>query len=158
LKGRREMEIRKAKEQDSSQLIKLLGGIGWFTGYFTNKKELLKDKFIEHIKLCSADNSHSIYVAEEDNVILGYSSVHWLPYLFLSGPEGFISELFIDEEKRGKGIGKSLIEAIKKEAFERGCSRLSLLNGRNRESYNRNFYRKCGFTERDQLANFILQL
>ena len=152
------MEIRKAKESDYGQLINLLEGIGWFTEYFTNEKETLKNKFIKHIRLCTADNSHSIYVAEEGNTILGYSSVHWLPYLFLSGPEGFISELFINEEKRGKGIGKSLIEAIKKEAFERGCSRLSLLNGRNRESYNRNFYRGCGFIERDQLANFILKL
>lgn len=152
------MGIRKVKESDYSQLISLLEGIGWFTEFFTNDKELLKDKFIAHINLCLADNSHSVYVAEKDNKILGYASVHWLPYLFLNGPEGYISELFINEVERGKGTGRSLIETIKKEAVDRGCSRLSLLNGRNRDSYGRNFYRKCGFVERSQLANFIIKL
>jgi GNAT superfamily N-acetyltransferase len=152
------MKIRSVEEKDCDQLIDLLNGIGWFTEYFSNPNELLKNKFKAHIKLCLSDNSHSLYVSEENNIVSGYASVHWLPYLFLSGPEGYISELFIREKDRGKGIGKSLLDTIKKEAYERGCSRLSLLNGRNRESYNRSFYQKYGFIERDQLSNFILKL
>ena len=89
---------------------------------------------------------------------MGYISVHWLPYLFLEGPEGYISELFIRDNQRGKGIGGKLLSIVKEEAMERGCSRLSLLNGHNRESYERNFYLKKGFIERDKMANFILKL
>lgn len=153
------MNIRKVKESDYNQLIDLLNNIGWFSETLSRPKELLKDKFFKDISLCLKDDSHSLYVAEgHENNILGYASVHWLPYLFLDGPEGYISELFIRGEERGKGIGGKLLDTIKEEAKRRGCSRLSLLNGRNRESYERNFYQRQGFIERDQMANFICKL
>jgi len=153
------MNIRKVKESDYYQLIDLLNDIGWFTDLFSKSEEILKRKFIKDINLCLADDSHSFYVVEKnDNYILGYASVHWLPYLFLDGAEGYISELFVRNEGRGKGIGRELLETIKEEARKRGCSRLSLLNGRNRESYERRFYTKQGFVERDQLSNFIYKL
>lgn len=153
------MNIRKVKESDYNQLIDLLNDIGWFTELLSKSKEVLKNKFIKDINLCLVDDSHSFYVVEEnENYILGYASVHWLPYLFLDGVEGYISELFVRNKGRGKGIGRELLETIKEEARKRGCSRLSLLNGRNRESYERNFYQKQGFIERDQFANFICKL
>ena len=153
------MNIRKVKESDFNQLMDLLNGIGWFTEILSKPKDLLKGKFLNDISLCLKDDSHSLYVAEgDDNNILGYASVHWLPYLFLDGPEGYISELFIRSEARGKGVGRKPLETIKEEAKRRGCSRLSLLNGKNRESYERNFYQKQGFIERDQMANFICKL
>ena len=41
------------------------------------------------------------------------------------------------------------------EARKRGCSRLSLMNLRHRESYRRQFYVKAGWQERTEAANFI---
>ena len=90
--------------------------------------------------------------------IAGYCAVHWLPYLILAGPEGYVSELFIQEQFRGQGIGGQLLNAIKAEAQKRGCSRLMLLNIRTRNSYQRQFYPKHGWEERPDAANFILQL
>jgi hypothetical protein len=46
----------------------------------------------------------------------------------------------------------------KEEAKKRRCSRLSLLNLRNRESYQRGFYKKQGWTEREHVANFVFPL
>ncbi len=89
---------------------------------------------------------------------MGYAAVHWLPYLFMPGPEGFVSELFIDDEARGQGIGTKLLESVKQEAQARGCTRLSLINLRDRESYQRGFYAKLGWQERPDAANFILRL
>jgi GNAT superfamily N-acetyltransferase len=152
------MIIRKVKESDYEQLIDLLINIGWFNELLIGSRESLNQKFLNDIRQCLADKSHSFYVAEESNYILGYASVHWLPYLFLNGPEGYISELFVRSEGRGKGIGEKLLETIKVEAKKRGCSRLSLLNGKNRESYERKFYQKQGFTERDKMSNFIFKL
>lgn len=86
---------------------------------------------------------------------MGYTAVHWLPYLILSGPEGYVSELFVAEAARGMGVGKALLTAVKRTAAARGCSRLQLLNMRNRESYQRRFYEKDGWQEREQAANFV---
>jgi GNAT superfamily N-acetyltransferase len=153
------MIIRIVKESDCNQLIDILNDTGWFIDLLSKPKELLKNKVVNDIRLCLADSSHAIYAAEESSdYILGYASVHWLPYLILAGTEGFISELFVRKEVRGKGIGKKLLEIIKKDAAERGCSRLSLLNDKNRESYERGFYQKQGFIERDRMSNFILKL
>ena len=42
--------------------------------------------------------------------------------------------------------------------LRRDCSRLSLLNNRQRESYQRGFYAKNGWEERSDLVNFIKKL
>jgi len=78
--------------------------------------------------------------------------------MILVGPEGYISDLFVRGSDRGKGIGRMLVEAVKEQAMERGCTRLSVVNGRNRESYSRGFYQKLDWRERDEVINFILQL
>jgi GNAT superfamily N-acetyltransferase len=99
----------------------------------------------QHISLCLADDSHSAFVAENEKLkVIGYSSVHFLPYFFLPGPEGYVSELFISAETRGKGVGTALLEMVIGEAQKRGCARLSLINSRTRESYIRQFYEKHG--------------
>jgi GNAT superfamily N-acetyltransferase len=55
-------------------------------------------------------------------------------------------------------VGTRLLAAVKEEARKRGCARLSLLNGRTRPSYQREFYRKDGWQERETMANFIFEL
>jgi GNAT superfamily N-acetyltransferase len=66
--------------------------------------------------------------------------------------------LFVASDARGQGIGTRLLEAVKSEAATRNCSRLSLLNMRDRESYQRAFYAKDGWEERTVAANFIFEM
>jgi GNAT superfamily N-acetyltransferase len=116
------------------------------------------EQVARHLSACLAEESHLVLAAVTgDSEIAGYVSVHWLPYLFLPGPEGFVSELFVREGQRGRGAGRMLLAAVKKEAARRGCARLSLLNMRGRPSYERQFYAKDGWTERPEAANFILR-
>jgi GNAT superfamily N-acetyltransferase len=81
-----------------------------------------------------------------------------LPYLILAGPEGYVSELFVSDSARGIGIGTQLLKAVEAMAISRGCSRLMLLNRKTRESYERGFYRRLGWEEREEFANFVLHL
>ena len=90
--------------------------------------------------------------------IVGYCAVHWLPYLLLPGPEGYVSELFLRESSRGLGIGGQLLKTAKAEAKKRGCSRMMLLNLRDRKSYKRGFYKKQGWKERQEAFNFLLKM
>jgi GNAT superfamily N-acetyltransferase len=152
--------IRKAQQADARALTDLLVGLGWFEHYFEGvSREALQDRVGRHLERCLADASHSVYVAETAQCELaGYLSVHWLSYLFLPGPEGYISELFVRAEARGQGIGSRLLEAAREEAEARGCTRLSLLNVRNRESYLRGLYGQHGWEERPDAANFVLRL
>lgn len=154
-----EKQIRKIKVQDALQLAELLRDIGWFESFKSEPIEAASQRVRLHIEQCLADNSHSVLVAETSvGQIVGYGSVHWLPYLFLPGPEGLVSELFVRESARGQGVGRELLRNIETEARARGCARLSLINLRNRESYMRQFYVKAGWEERPEAANFIYRI
>ena len=153
------VQVREASAQDAPQLAELLREIGWFESFKNEPFEAVSRQVGLHIEQCLADDSHSIFVAEaRDGKIVGYGSVHWLPYLFLKGPEGYVSELFVRESARGKGVGKQLLRKIETEARARGCARLSLINLRNRESYMRQFYVKAGWEERAEAANFVYRI
>ena len=65
---------------------------------------------------------------------------------------------FSGKRPEGLGLGGQLLERVKAEARERGCSRLMLLNLRDRESYKRGFYKKQGWQERPEAINFILKI
>lgn len=151
------MKIRIAESKDVNQLLDILSDTGWFDEYFLRSLEPMEINIKRHLTDIIKSNEHIIIVSETGNIITGYLSLHWLPYLFMEGREGFISELFIRNDFRGQGIGKKLIDYIKDIAKNKGCTRLSLLNGRNRDSYARNFYQKQGFIERENIANFVLK-
>ena len=154
-----EMRIRRADTTDAKAIADILRELGWFPHLNDEPHSSTLARVSSHLELCSSGKSHSVYVAETENSeVIGYVSVHWLPYLFLQGPEGYVSELFVKASARGKGVGGSLLAVVESEARERGCSRLMLINGRNRESYQRNFYEKHGWQEREQAANFVYQL
>jgi N-acetylglutamate synthase-like GNAT family acetyltransferase len=154
-----DIQIRKAKTTDVAAISNLLRSLALFASINNEEAKSTQQRVQEHFTLCVSDDSHLILVAQTaDGEITGYCAVHWLPYLILAGPEGYVSELFIKEEFRSQGIGHGLLEAIKVEAQNRGCSRLMLLNIRNRDSYKRQFYSKHGWEERPDAANFVFQL
>jgi ribosomal protein S18 acetylase RimI-like enzyme len=153
------IEIRRAREEDVPAIADILRGLEIFAQINTESPADTEQRVSHHFKLCAASVSHTIYVAELPNkTVAGYAAVHWLPYLLLTGPEGYVSELFVRGSEQGQGIGTLLLNVIKKEGEARGCSRLSLLNMRNRESYQRGYYRKVGWEERENAANFVLLL
>lgn len=153
-----DITIRCVEVHDAHALAVLLRGLGIFAKLEAESLEATTSRIARLIALCCSDNSHTQLAAIDEGRLVGYVSVHWNPYLFLFGPEGFISELFIEEPYRGKGIGAQLLAVVKDEAVQRGCARLLLENSRERESYQREFYKKQGWEERKDMASFVLKL
>jgi GNAT superfamily N-acetyltransferase len=152
------MQLRKATIEDAAPLTLLLREIGWFEAFKSDSVDDSTRRVRAELELCLADGSHSVYVAQTDDRIMGYVSVHWIPYLFMSGPEGYVSELFVRNGERGQGVGTQLLQVVTAEARSRGCSRLALTNLRHRESYQRKYYTKAGWTERNDAARFVFPL
>ncbi len=151
-----EVTIRKASLADASRLADLLREMDLFPAVQAEQADETQARVQRHLAQCLQDASHSVYLAEDqDQALVAYTAVHWLPYLILRGPEGFISELFVDQAARGQGVGTRLLEAVIAEAGQRGCFRLSLINMRGRESYQRRYYEKAGWEERPEAANFV---
>jgi GNAT superfamily N-acetyltransferase len=153
------MRIRRARPDDRDALVKILRDLGWFSYLESELRERTAERVDRHLALYNAGESHSIYVAEDPaGEVAGYVGVHWLPSLFLVGPEGYVSELFVAASARGQSAGTRLLEAVRAEAAARGCSRLLVINRRTRESYQRGYYEKCGWVERPEAANFVYDL
>jgi GNAT superfamily N-acetyltransferase len=147
------LQFREATIDDAEPLAALLKNIGWFESFKSATARAAGEGVRRQLAIDLADDSHSVYVAVDDSEkIIGYIAAHWLPYLFMSGPEGYVSELFVRKAARGQSVGRGLLQL---KARRRGCTRLSLINLRHRESYRRQFYLKAGWQERTDAANFI---
>ncbi len=66
-----------------------------------------------------------------------YNDLHQKPY-------GFLEDVFIEEEYRGKGIGKELVKKVIEKAKEIGCYKLIATSRFERENVHK-FYESLGF-------------
>ncbi len=152
-----QVTIRKAKPQDAVPMAEILREIGWSER--RNQMELEEvsgpiEGLIEH---CSRDSDgHTIYVAVDgEDKVIGFTNVHWVPFVMLGSYEGYVSDVFVSPAAGGMGAGSLLVKAVMEEGQERGCMRLMLTNGKEKPSYKNNFYKKLGWTERPKVANFV---
>ncbi len=151
--------VRPARAEDAEALSALIRGLGMFERLKSEDASVTSARVARHLDMSLADDSHSLRVATDvTGDILAYAAVHWLPYLFLAGPEGYLSELFVAPAARDRGLGTALLASVVEEAKARGCARLMLEAVRTRESYVRGFYTKRGWIERQDMANLVYEL
>ena len=149
------MNIRNAKTEDARAIAELLVNID----DHPNWKELGAIKLEQTVRE-SLEWKHTerlVFVAELEDRVIGYAVVYWQQLLF-SGKEGYVSELFIRSDASGQGVGTALLETIKTQAIARGCIRLTLVNLKDRESYQRGFYASRGWEEKSNTVRFALNL
>lgn len=154
--------IRDALPEDAAAVDHVLRSLGWFEHLDTIPPAETQAR-IAHVivEKCSPGGDHVLLVAEtageSTGGVVGYAFVHWLPNLIFGG-EGYVSELFLLPDARGQGIGAALLDEAKRRGIARGYQRLTLFNNRRRESYQRSFYPKHGWVERDDAALFMYYL
>ncbi len=100
-----------------------------------------------------------VYVYVNNNMVIsGYIATHLIPFPIGAGMELYISDLVVSSRERGEGIGQQLIAEAEDRAKEHKCERMMLLNSKESEAYARKFYKKQGFLERANFANFVKNL
>ncbi len=146
--------IRQAEQRDAEGLASLLRALTEeFPRIASEPPEITLKRVAEALR--ASDHSHTVLIAEDAGKTTGFIQVHWQPSFLRSGGEGFVSALFLHPDYRGRGLGRALLARIEDEGKRRGCSRLMLLNMRDRSSYKRSFYAKLGWNERPEAANFV---
>lgn len=147
------MQIRQLINQDLPELAQLFQTLE--TGAWANelKPEELAQVLEQRLQL--AQGQSLMLVADSGRQLVGYAAVHWIPFLVLPGPEGYLSELFVHPAYRGQGLGQQLLAAIEQAAVESGVYRLGLVNLKDRLSYQRGFYSDLGWQERAEAAHFV---
>lgn len=149
--------IRDAEPGDAPALAELLGRVGWWED-IARDPERARRHILTQIERCRDDPHHLLWVYDREDKLLAYLSMHIRPYVFLLDQEAYLAELFVDPDHRDEGIGSRMLAQAEAEARRRGCVRMMLITNRQRQSYQRGFYRKHGWQERPEVTNFILPL
>jgi len=150
---KKKIRIRPLAPKDIEAVMYLHRELGWNPA-FKADGSTLRQRLQELI----TEENALLLVAEINKRVVGYIHGETVTYLLFAGREMMVSEVFVDESHRGSGVGRALMAAIEAEAAQRKCFRITVMNGRERESYKRGFYPSQGFEERTQTAVFSKRL
>lgn len=121
------MKIRELAESDYNQVIEL-----W--------TKSLSNKFDNEINTSHFSDPGSItLVSVDNNTITGVASLYIIKKL--TRTLGLIEDVAVNENYRGKGIGKKLVEKLIRLAADKKCDKTVL----NSSEQNSEFYKKIGF-------------
>ncbi len=111
---------------------------------------------LQNINSVLQSKDHTAFVAEYENKIVGWIGASQAIMIEVM-PHCEINGLVIDEQHRGMGIGKLLIDKVKQWAREKGNIKIGLhCNVKRTEAHK--FYEHMGFTEIKQQKNFIVEI
>ena len=111
---------------------------------------------LQNINMVLQSKDHTAFVAEYENEIVGWIGAAQAIMIEVM-PHCEINGLVIDENHRGMGIGKLLINNVKQWAKEKGNDKIGLhCNVKRTEAHL--FYQHLGFTELKQQKNFVMNI
>jgi len=124
--------IRIATKNDSDAVYRLMKQLS--SHEFTKKQ--FDDCYLHNIE------KGQVLVYEKDDVICGciVYDIHY--YLHFSRKSAEIVNLVIDENYRGRGIGKELLAFFERIAIDMSCICLEVDSGKHREAAHRFYYRE----------------
>lgn len=126
------MEIRKAKDSDIISIGKLLEDV--LTIHHNQRPDIFKANAKKYsddeLKQIIQDASRPIFVAVENNTVLGYAFCIFQQYennnILTDIKTLYIDDLCVDKTTRGKHVGKSLYEYVLNFAKKSGCYNVTL--------------------------------
>ncbi|KRF58279.1 GNAT family acetyltransferase [Bacillus sp. Soil768D1] len=131
------MGIRTAKVDDWKAISKLLDQLD-----YPDTETFIKEK-IEKL-LIHPDEELLVY--EDDERVIAFISLHYIPQLAVKGDFARISYFAVDTTIRSKGIGRKIEEFCSDLAIKRNCDRIEVHCHTRRIDAHR-FYSRQGFTE-----------
>lgn len=105
-----------------------------------------KDRIIEDIRRLISQPDTTIFLAEMEGKLAGYSMVSRSsrPAVFIKNKKAYIGDTLIDPSLRSKGVGSGLVKYILNWLRERGVEYVDLQVTISNEE-GRRFWEKCGF-------------
>ena len=144
-----DVTIREAKETDLQLVRKYTVETGWTSLSESDRKELDKEKWTKHIlevfEKLSKRETDRIFVAEDErHAFLGYVWVGEGGNMMTGLKHGYVYDVFVKKEFRGRGIGRTLLEKAQNYCREKGYSRILLMVSVNNANATE-LYNKMGF-------------
>jgi len=125
------MKIRELENADFRQVIEI-----WKKSFNNNFDKEINSTYL-------TDPSSITLVSVDSNTVTGVASLHIIKKL--TRTLGLIEDVAVNENYRGKGIGKKLVEKLIGIASEKSCDKTVL----NSSEKNSEFYEKIGFQKNE---------
>ena len=132
--------VRKATPRDVDAVLALLAALG--RPAVAEDPAPQRGVFLDHL----AYDDATIFVAEQENEVVGVASFWLRPRLNWASLEGWIPDLIVHPDHRRQGIARALLDACAAEARRRGCHALRLESGYDRVEAHR-LYEAYGFRD-----------
>lgn len=113
------VHIRVGRLSDEAQLLKLARA-------FPTPTPPDVDVFASALRAKLADPSSYLAVAEHEGSLIGYVAGYSHPTFYAGGRTAWVDELLVDATFRGRGIGRSLMDAFEAWAGGQACTLVSL--------------------------------
>lgn len=130
------LSIRDARLEDSPQIAGLLDQLGYPTDSSAVGARLERLAIV----------GDRVFVADLDGRVVGLAHLQVSPALERERPAGKVGALVVDEEHRGRGVGRALVQAVEDDARLRGCALLFLTTRETRDDAHA-FYERVGFEQ-----------
>ena len=140
-----EPSIRDARPGDWPAVAELLRQLGRPSALGTETEGELRRVYDEFLSRPDA----AALVAEYDGRVVGFCDLLFLPRLNFAGPQGWIPDLVVAEDKRGRGIGAALLSRAEDRARDRGCWSV-FLSSANWRTRSHGFYQREGWDQSGQ--------
>lgn len=86
------------------------------------------------------------FFIEEDGKEVARAYLYIIKNELHKEPYGLMEDVFVDESKRGKGLGSKIVKRLTEKAKEKGCYKL-ICTSRHAKPYVHKIYEKLGFKE-----------
>jgi GNAT superfamily N-acetyltransferase len=131
------MSIRTAIFSDAAGISRLLTQLE-----YPGTEDFLESRLADMLR----DPAETLLVWAEDQAILGFLSLHFIPQIALRGDFARISYFAVDDSARSLGIGRKMEEMATRLATERGCA-LMEVHCHTRRTRAHEFYARQGWVE-----------
>ncbi len=131
--------MRAATADDAPQLLPLYDS--FYGPYF-------RPKSVEAIRarLIAVSAIDTVLVAEVGGDLAGFASLRLLPQIESDRLHAELSDIYVREERRRRGIGRALLRSAENLARSSGCARIFLVTGLDNDGA-RAFYRALGYRD-----------
>ncbi|MBG0774842.1 MAG: GNAT family N-acetyltransferase [Desulfovibrionaceae bacterium] len=116
--------LRPATRADMDAMVRLLGVLFGIEADFTPNVAAQRAGLA---LMLAAPATRCVLVAELDGAVVGMGTLQMVVSTAEGAPSGLIEDVVVDETARGLGIGRALVDGLRRRAAERGATRVQLL-------------------------------
>jgi GNAT superfamily N-acetyltransferase len=115
-----QVEVSAVREEEFETLLPLISAYQRF--YEVDDVEPDRNRFFFRRFLAPSEDGLLLAARDKSGVILGYACLYWHFSSLQAVETVLLNDLFVAPEARGRGIGRTLIEAAAEVARERGAA------------------------------------